>query len=83
MYDICPKCGDHLPLCSCLIVPAAPRRKIRMVYIEHTVQRYDSMWGIAQRYGVSTDMLCEANPGWKPLVVGDVVKVPAVEEVIE
>lgn len=47
-------------------------------YLEHRVVRGDTLWGIADAYGVSLSAITTANPGVNAsrLRIGDVIKVP-------
>lgn len=58
---------------------AAPAQAPSSVGFLHTVVPGDTLWALAQRYGLTVDAILQANPGVDPnnLQVGSVLRIPA------
>ncbi|MHB9144305.1 MAG: LysM peptidoglycan-binding domain-containing protein [Symbiobacteriia bacterium] len=59
--------------------PLTPAAQVPPAGFLHTVVAGDSIWKLAQRYGVTPEAIIAANPGVVPenLLIGSVLRIPA------
>ena len=51
-------------------------QKQKVTYTEYTVQKKETLYGIAKKFDVAMDAIIEANPGLKTVDVGMILRIP-------
>jgi len=85
IYRLNPGSKDYIKVGEKLKIPqketsVSPNEKIEDLYVYHTIQPKETLYGVSKQYNVSADQIMKTNPGLtaSTFATGKTIRIPAV-----